>query len=183
MDEQTAPKIKKISAERILTWTFFLVIIAVIAITFVRYYIFKDYYIQAQADCDPETEKCFVTTCDPATDDTCSKNPDEQTTYYKIIKKKAYIIPLCDPNDESCPKLACNPGEDCQETLCDEKTVKDQEGAECNDPETYKATMQSKDNGDSGSDQTCDPTDTSCNSDAPNSDNSDQSNVDDTTAK
>jgi hypothetical protein len=175
MDEQSAPRIQKVSFERISTWAFFLVIITVVIITFLKYFYLKDYYIQAQADCDPETEKCFSTTCDSATDDTCSQNPDEQTSYYKIIKKKAYLIPLCDLNSKDCPKLACSQDEDCEETLCDETTVKDQEGAECNDPEAYKKNMKSEEDIDSESDQACDPADTECNPDTGSNDNSDQS--------
>jgi len=145
------------STERLLAIGFFLIIITVVAVTFIRYYILKDYYIEAQTNCDPETERCFTVTCDPETDDTCPKDPSEQTTYYKIIDKKAYLIPLCDPESEGCPELACNSGEDCQEILCDETTVAEQEEAECNDPEEYKQKMKSEEEN-----ETCSPNDEDC---------------------
>jgi hypothetical protein len=73
---------------------FFLLLFGVVTFTFCRYFIAKDYYIQAQADCDPESEKCFIWECDPeATDEgeKCTGNPEEDIWYYKIVKKRLMI--------------------------------------------------------------------------------------------
>ena len=114
---------------------FFGLIAITIVVTFCKFFILKDYYIQAQADCDPAKEACFATTCDPTQDDTCPKNPAEQTSYTKLVEKKASEIPLCDPNDKSCDALACKPSMDCQVIYCDKNTVED--GETCNDPAEY----------------------------------------------
>lgn len=110
-----------------------------VAVTFWRYMIKRDYIVQAQADCDPTTEKCFVWTCDPnATDSSekCTGNPDNDTWYYKNVRRNAKNIPLCDPNSEDCTALVCDPGEkDCSEELCTAENVP--EGEKCNDPVQY----------------------------------------------
>ena len=114
---------------------FFIIVFIVTAISFYRYMILRDYYITAEADCDPTTEKCFIYKCSPEDDETCPENPDERISYYKLIKKKASIIPLCDPAKEDCPALSCQEEEDCEEILCDDSTkAKDEE---CNSPEEY----------------------------------------------
>lgn len=77
-------------------------------------------------ECDPETEKCFIS--EP-------ENPDEQISYYKLVEKKAYAIPLCDSNNPDCLPMTCQVGEDCKEFLCDEQTKTEDE--QCNDPEEY----------------------------------------------
>ncbi|MFA5777719.1 MAG: hypothetical protein WC906_04735 [Parcubacteria group bacterium] len=53
-----------------------------------------------------------------------------------LIKRKAFNVPLCDPNvDESCEALICSEGEkDCSYELCAEGNA---DGIECNDPEQY----------------------------------------------
>ena len=114
---------------------FFGLIVLTIVVTFCKFFVLKDYYIQAQADCDPAKEACFVTTCDPSQDDTCPKDPAEETSYTKIVQKKASEVPLCDPNDKNCDAMACNPGMDCKVIYCDKDTVED--GETCNDPDQY----------------------------------------------
>ena len=101
---------------------FFIAVLIVTAVSFYKFYILKDYYIKLEAACDPTAEKCFVYECDPADDAECPANAEERLSYYKMIEKKASALPLCDPNDASCPVLACHAGEDCKETLCDETT-------------------------------------------------------------
>ncbi len=115
---------------------FFGLIAVVVAVTFVKYFIMKDYYIQAETECDPSSERCFIYECDPEEDgEDCPEDEAERISYYKLIKKKAYAIPLCDPEDENCPALVCLPGEDCEETLCEEDN--EEEGIVCNDPAEY----------------------------------------------
>jgi hypothetical protein len=167
MDAQTAPKIQRVSLERILTWTFFLVIITVVIITFFKYFVLKDYIIQAEADCDPMTEKCFIYKCVPGEDEDCTDDPEDpeaMLSYYKIVDKKAYLIPLCDPNDENCDALNCQgqDEENCRETLCSDETKED--GIECVDPAAYSASHPEEED-EVGSEEECAPDDESCSAD------------------
>ncbi len=114
---------------------FFLLIAIVTVITYMKYFVAKDYYITAQADCDPATEVCFAHTCDPEIDGECPEDEADRVSYYKLVNKRANLIPLCDPNEEDCNALECLEGMDCQVTYCDEDNVP--EGEECNDPEKY----------------------------------------------
>jgi hypothetical protein len=168
MDEQIAPKIQKVSFERILTWTFFLVIVTVVIITFFKYFITRDYIIQAEADCDPMTENCFIYECVPGVDEDCTDDPEDpeaKLSYYKIVDKKAYLIPGCDPNDENCDALNCQgmDKENCTETLCNGETK--EEVSECVDPAAYSASHpeESEEGDEAGSeDATCAPDDENC---------------------
>ncbi|MCX6789747.1 MAG: hypothetical protein NTZ42_04040 [Candidatus Gribaldobacteria bacterium] len=104
---------------------FFLVLVAT-GLSFYKYFILKDYYIKAEAACDPQQEKCFMIESDSG----------EGTSYYKLVKKKARDIPLCEVDSPDCPALACQVGEDCQEVFCDETTKP--EGVECTNPATFQ---------------------------------------------
>jgi hypothetical protein len=116
---------------------FFLLIVGAIGVTYYRYFIVRDYMIEAQASCDPFTEACFVYVCDPEAEE-CTGDPDQDTSYYKNISRNAKNIPLCNPLDEDCDALTCPPGEaNCTLTLCDPDTVP--EGVVCNDPSAYTA--------------------------------------------
>jgi len=84
---------------------FFSLIIISVGATFLRYVVFKDYQIFAQASCDPQAEKCYMTTCDPADDSTCPQDESQRTTYYKIISKNASAIYDCENSKE---KTGCN---------------------------------------------------------------------------
>lgn len=107
--------------------------------TFYKYIVKRDYIIQAATDCDPESEACFVWECDPESmveGEACTGVPDNDIWYYKLIERKAYNIPDCDPDDEDCDALVCEENEkDCQEILCDMENVP--EGETCNNPEQY----------------------------------------------
>jgi len=120
---------------------FFLLIIGSIVATYWRIVVKKDYIIEAQTDCDPETEECFIWECDPNSNEegeACVEDPEENIWYYKVVQRKANKIPDYDPEkDENCEPWICEPEEkDCKEILCDEETAIEQE-AECNDPEEY----------------------------------------------
>ena len=116
-----------------------LLIVGSVAVTFWRYMVKRDYIVQAQTDCDPESEACFVWECDPESTEegyACTGDPEEDIWYYKTIIRNAKNIPNCDPNDEECTALVCDPGEiDCSEELCTAENVP--EGESCNDPEQY----------------------------------------------
>lgn len=116
-----------------------LLIAASVAVTYWRYMVKRDYIVQAQTDCDPETEKCFIWKCNPASDvegEACTGDPEADIWYYKIVRRNAKNIPLCDPNDEECTALVCTEGEaGCSEDLCTPENMP--EGETCNDPQQY----------------------------------------------
>ena len=114
---------------------FFLVAYAVVGLGYYRFFILRDYDITGKTDCDPQTEECFIYMCDPALDEECSEDPVDQMSYYKLIRKKANLLPFCLPGEDGCPVLACNPGEECEEILCNADNVP--EGEDCNDPQRY----------------------------------------------
>ncbi len=128
---------------------FFSVAIIIIAVAFFKFYVLKDFYIKLEVPCDPKTEKCFITECDPSSDSQCPGNPDERINYYKLVNKKASAVAICDSSDPDCPPIVCSAGEDCQEILCDESTkTKDEE---CSNPEEYlKNKKETEDNSESG---------------------------------
>jgi hypothetical protein len=123
---------------KILLGVFFLLILASIGATYYRIVVRRDYLIESQIDCDPTLEKCFVYHCDPAVE-SCTGNEVEDTSYYKIAKRKANKIPICDPvQDENCQPFVCGENEkDCGEILCDEKTKEKDNKDQCNDPAQY----------------------------------------------
>jgi hypothetical protein len=142
---------------------FFTLIAGTVIVTYMKYFVAKDYYIEAQADCDPYTEKCFVWKCDPnATDESekCTGDPEKDIWYFQKVKKVANLVPLCNPDDENCDALSCSPGMDCEVTYCDEKTVG--EGEECNDPVKYTEENPVKEEGDSEEVEECAPDDQEC---------------------
>ena len=116
---------------------FFFIAFAAIAGAFLKFFLFKDYLIRTEIECDPGLEKCFVYVCDPESESECSEDPDEQVSYYKLIEKKAYALPACDASDPDCPAPTCAYGEDCNEILCDEATKSEEE--QCSDPAEYVA--------------------------------------------
>lgn len=114
---------------------FFLVIVSAIGVTYYRYMVARDYMVQAETECDPYTEACFVSLCDASAGEECTGDPAEDTSYYKLIKRNAKYIPACDPVLEGCDALICPAGErDCEIIGCD-PTV-ELEGT-CSDPVVY----------------------------------------------
>lgn len=123
---------------KILIAVIIILILGSVAATYWRIIVKKDYIISAQADCDPLSENCFVWNCDPAVDGegVCTGEPELDTWYYKIIKRKAANIPICDPNDENCEALVCPEGEaDCEEIFCANETKSEEDI--CTNPEQY----------------------------------------------
>ncbi len=126
-------------ASKLFLIIFSLLLIGSVSLTFWRIIINKDYIISAEQDCDPYTEACFIYTCDPEQDTTCSKDPAEQTSYYKLIHKNAKNIPFCNAQKDECPaKLSCEEGEaECEYIYCSPETATN--GEECVDPIKYSA--------------------------------------------
>lgn len=121
---------------------FFSIVFIITAISFFKFYILKDYYIKLETACDPATEKCFMSECDPAVDTECPENAADRISYYKFIEKKANALPSCDPSDANCPPLICRTGEDCAEILCDETAKTDEE--RCSPPAEYLINNENK---------------------------------------
>jgi len=113
---------------------FGLLILASVAATYWRIVIKKDYIIEAQADCDPTTAKCFVRQCDPnstAEEGKCTGDITKDVKNYKIVKRNASRIPFCDPADENCQALVCGENEpECEYIYCNDEN-KAEQGVEC----------------------------------------------------
>lgn len=108
----------------------FLIIFSIFAfvmvfISFLRYFVFKDYYIEVPIPCNPEIENCFVSECD-IDDEECTENGNKRVNYYKLIKKKAFSFPMCDPAEADCPAFDCD-SSNCEEVLCQEDILPDGE--------------------------------------------------------
>lgn len=111
-----------------------------IIITYWRIVVKRDYIIENKIDCDPYSEACFVWKCNPDSEDEtkCSGDLEKDIWHYKIIKKKAANVPLCNPaKEENCNPWFCAANEkDCLEILCDEET-KVEQGVECSNAVKY----------------------------------------------
>ncbi len=121
--------------KRIWTTAFFVLLVALfisaVAISYYKYFMIKDFVVQAETECDPTEEKCFIWICDP-TEEECAGDPEEDTWYYKYIMKKAYLLPDCDIfYDEDCPSPVCNEFEDCEEIFCEDGN---EDEIKCTDP-------------------------------------------------
>lgn len=114
-----------------------LLLIISIGATYYRIFVVRNYQIVSELDCDPETEKCFVYTCDPATEEDCDAT--DPNYYYKKISKNASQIAVCDPHTrDDCPELNCAPNEPkCSIEYCDVETATaDEPCAELSTPVT-----------------------------------------------
>jgi len=166
MDKKSPPKADPSRAGKILIAIFITLILVSAGITYYKTMIKKDYVVENQIDCDPYTEACFIWKCDPASTEegeACTSDPESNIWYYKIARRVAANIPLCDPaTDETCDPWTCPEGEkDCSQTLCDETTGAEQ-GVECNDPGRYTIDNPVEEE-ESGDESVCDPeTDETC---------------------
>lgn len=124
---------KSKSTSRIFYAIFALLVIGSVGVTFVKIVMERDYQVVAMTSCSPQSEKCFVSVCDPDSDSTCPTEESMRTTYYKLISKKAAAITLCEAttNKIGCgAELSCTPNEEsCYYTYCNPATVT--EGESC----------------------------------------------------
>lgn len=142
-------------SHRILFWSAILLVAALVTMSFFHFFVWRDYIVSAQADCDPATEVCFVHICDSEADGECVGDPEKDTSYYKLIRRNAKNIPMCDPSAEGCDALMCPVGEvDCTVVFCDDSVLKEIKSTDtCNDPAEYVAAHQVTDeSGGDGSD-------------------------------
>lgn len=119
-----------------------LLILASVGATYWRIMVKKDYLIEAQTDCDPYVDQCFIWECDPESDvegEACTGDPETDAPwYFQVIRRNASNVPLCDPNDEECDALVCGENEpECEYEFCTEENMEEQYAVACNDPEQY----------------------------------------------
>lgn len=127
---------------KILFGIFGILIVLSVSASYYKFMVLHDYVVQAEVDCDPETESCFVWQCDPEVADECTGNPEEDIWYFKIAHRNAKNIPYCDPNDDSCLAFQCpeNGEDECDEVLCSTDTLDEYaiDGI-CTNPEDFVA--------------------------------------------
>ena len=159
MDKESQPEAEQPKAGKIFFLIFILLIIASVAVVYYRIMIKKDYIIEAQADCDPYTEKCFIWKCDPESSEkgeACTGDMEEDIWYYKVVRRNAGKIPLCNPEDEDCTALVCGEGEpECEQVFCNDEN-KEAQGVDCSDPVKYTQENPEEE------DATCEEGDTEC---------------------
>lgn len=124
---------------KVLLWVFALLIVASVGVTYWRIMIKKDYVIEAQVDCDPYVDECFVWECDPESTvegEACTGDPESDIWYFNVARRNASKIPLCDPGtDESCDPWTCEENEkDCETVFCEESIMEEQYATACVDP-------------------------------------------------
>lgn len=118
---------------------FLLALVGSVLATYYRYFIKKDFYIEAETECDPRSEACFIYVCDPESEEDCPEEEAERISYYKLIKKKASAIPLCDPSDAACDALDCSDSRNCEVLFCDPEASSEEEEIVCSLPDEYNA--------------------------------------------
>lgn len=89
-----------------------------IMVTGYKYFFEQDYLVQATVDCDPSSEKCFVSICNNEEEE-CSSIPEENISYYKIFEQSAKNLPACSFG-EVCGEMVCETSEGCVEIFCNE---------------------------------------------------------------
>lgn len=98
-------------------------IVSVVFVSYYKYVVNEDFLIYAQVECDPQEESCFVFECFQDGEDWCETG--DEFWFYKVIYKKAYNAPSCDPlSKEGCPELSCDINEDfCEVIYCNQENV------------------------------------------------------------
>lgn len=105
---------------KILFWTMMIFVFLTVSASYYRFIVTHDYIIEAEVDCDPTIESCFVWECDPAIEGECTGNIDDDLWYYKFAYRNAKYIPEC--FDDSCDSFKCSSKDEpgCSEVTCDE---------------------------------------------------------------
>jgi len=95
--------------------TFFLICLSVVlASSFYRYYVTKNYQYIVEAPCDTAMEKCFVRDCE-ADPESC---PPNELSIYKKYHVKAADFKSC--TDNSCLEQCSTHAIRCQRVICTE---------------------------------------------------------------
>jgi hypothetical protein len=129
---------------KILLAVFVALIFISVGATYWRMMIAKDYIVEAQVDCDPYGEECFVWECDPESSEegeACTGEAEEDIWYFKVARRNAGNVPLCNPEeDENCLPFLCAEGEkDCEEEFCTEENMENYSATSCNDSVIFSA--------------------------------------------
>jgi hypothetical protein len=136
-----------------------LLIVGSVAVTYWHIIVKRDYIIEAQANCDPYVEKCFIWECDPQSDvegEACTGDAETDIWYFQVVRRNASRVPLCDPNDEECDALICGDNEpECSVTFCAEDAIEAQYATACNDPIVYAEENQIEEECDPAVDEAC----------------------------
>lgn len=115
---------------RILIGLLAVVIFAGAVVSYERFFIYQDFPVTVEAECDPASESCFVYHCDPEFEE-CTGDPEEDTWYYKRITKQGNMFPVCEGGE--CPEVSCAEDEPaCEVEFCDPDGEE-----ECSDPEAF----------------------------------------------
>ena len=125
---------------KILFGVFVALIVLSVSASFYKFMVLQDYLVEAQVDCDPSVESCFVWECD-ATAEECTGNPEEDIWYFKLAFRNAKNIPLCEPLSDTCQQFEC-PAEgevQCTEILCNAETLAEYDlGETCTNSANFK---------------------------------------------
>lgn len=129
---------------KILLAVFVALIFISVGVTYWRMMIARDYIVEAQVDCDPYAEECFVWECDPQSSEegeACTGEAEEDVWYFKVARRNAGNVPFCDPEeDEDCLPFLCAEGEkDCEEEFCTEENMENYYATSCIDPVIFSA--------------------------------------------
>ena len=117
---------------------FFALIFLSISATFYRVFIARDYLVTVETICSPEAQSCFARDVCDTEDQVCSEgDTPTETSYYKIVERKAFAFPeTCasgSADSPLCADMSCRPGEaSCTETFCSDEAVP--EGERCVGP-------------------------------------------------
>ena len=115
---------------RILIGFIAVVIFAGAVVSYERFFIYQDFPVTVEAECDPASENCFVYYCDPEYEE-CTGDPEEDTWYYKRITKQGNRFPVCESGE--CPDVSCTETESgCEVEFCDPEGEE-----ECSDQEAF----------------------------------------------
>jgi hypothetical protein len=167
METQSSTEAPQSKSGKIFFIVFGLLILGSIFATYYRIMIKKNYIIEAQVDCDPYENKCFIWECDPASDvvgEKCTGDAEKNIWYYNLAKRNASKIPLCDSEtDDTCAPMICDSEEkDCEQIYCNEENAVEQE-ATCSDPVEYTKNNPLEEEDDlSGEEVQCEEGDVEC---------------------
>ncbi len=85
--------------------------------SYVNYFENKDFVMNLESPCDPQTESCFYRNC---SEEEC---PPNQLEVYKYVDVPAWFFEKCSEN--SCFQECLDNTENCEFTYCDPESVED----------------------------------------------------------
>lgn len=125
---------------KVFFWGMALLIVLSVSASYYRFMVLHDYVVEAQIDCDPTFESCFVWECDPSIEGECTGNEDDDTWYYKYAYRNAKNITDCEDGDMTCQFTCTSGGEDeCAEVLCTSESIVTYDiDGECTNPVDFQ---------------------------------------------